>query len=195
MGYDSSFTVSQEITVLDYANRNIDSTPFLLWLKSKEALGNANIRIEKNKLLPDISFNYFIGTNFYKNAKYYHGFESGISIPIFFNAQKSKIKASEIAMDATKHFSEYEIDLMEIKQKGLLNSHMKFKALLSYYDENGSKLYDEIIRTAQLSFENGEIDFLKFATSTETALQIELDYLNNLMDYTNVTLELNYLSK
>ncbi|HNS18702.1 MAG TPA: CusA/CzcA family heavy metal efflux RND transporter [Bacteroidales bacterium] len=195
MGYDSSFTVSPEIPVLNSLNRNIDSIPFILWLRSKEALVNAYIGIEKNKLLPDLSFNYFLGTNFFENAKYYHGFEAGLSIPLFFNAQKSKIKASEIAMDATNHFSEYEIDLLKTKQKELSNAYLKLKELLNYHTETGSKLYDEIIRTAQLSLENGEIDFFTFATSTETALQIQLDYFNNLMNYNSVTLELNYLSK
>lgn len=195
MAYDSAFAVSQEVMVLNNANRNIDSIPFILWLRSKESLVDANIEIEKKKLLPDISVNYFLGTNFYENAKYYHGFEAGISVPIFFNAQKSKIKASKIAMDATKYFSEYEIDLLRIKQKELLNSQMKLKELLNYYTNNGSSLYDEIIRTARLSFENGEIDFFKFANSTEMALQIKLDYLSNLIHYNSVTLELNYLSK
>jgi len=195
MNYDSSFMVSREIRVLNYTNRTIESTPFFLWLKSKEALSTANVGIEKNMLLPDISFNYFLGTNFFANAKYYQGFEAGISIPIFYNAQKSNIKASKLAMDATKYFSEYEIELLKIKQRELLNSHMKLKELIDYYNESGSKLYDEIMRTARLSFERGEIDFFRFATSTETALQIKLDYLNSLINYTNVTLELNYLSK
>jgi cobalt-zinc-cadmium resistance protein CzcA len=195
MGYESSFVVSHDIQVLNFANKNIESTPFYLWLSGKEALGNANIGIEKNKLLPDISFNYFLGTNFFENAKYYNGFEVGFSIPIFFNAQKSKINASKIAMDATMNFSAYEMELLKIKQKELLNSHKKLKELIDYYNESGSKLYEEIIRTARLSFENGEIDFFKFATSTETALQIKLDYLNNLINYNSVTLDLNYLSK
>ncbi len=136
-----------------------------------------------------------MGTNYFENAKYYNGFEVGLSVPLFYNAQKSKIKASKIAMAATKNFSEYEIEQLKIKQKELLNSHKKLKGLIDYYNENGSKLYDEIFRTAKLSFENGEIDFFRFATSSETALQIKLDYLNNLMEYTIVALELNYLSK
>ncbi|HRZ98254.1 MAG TPA: CusA/CzcA family heavy metal efflux RND transporter, partial [Paludibacter sp.] len=195
MGYDNSFAVSQEVQVLNLTNKNIESTPFFLWLSNKEALSNANIGIEKNKLLPDISLNYFLGTNYFENAKYYNGFEVGLSVPLFYNAQKSKIKASKIAMAATKNFSEYEIEQLKIKQKELLNSHKKLKGLIDYYNENGSKLYDEIFRTAKLSFENGEIDFFRFATSSETALQIKLDYLNNLMEYTIVALELNYLSK
>lgn len=195
MNYDSSFMVSKEIHILKYANRNIESTPVFLWLKTKEEFGKASIGVEKNKLMPDISLNYFLGTNFYDNAKYYHGFEVGVAVPLFYNAQKSKVKASEIAVNATRYFTDYEIEFLKIKQKELLNSYMNLNELINYYHEQGSKLYDEIIRTARLSYENGEIDFFKFATSTETALQIELDYLNNLISYTHVVLELNYLSK
>ena len=195
MGYDSSFVVSQEIQVLDLSGRLINSTPFFAWLRNMEALGSANIGIEKKKLLPDFSFNYFLGTNFFDHARYYHGFEAALSIPLFPGAQRSKIKASRIAMDATRIFSEYEIQLLEIKQKALLNTHVKLKEQLVYFNGKGSQLYEEIFRTAGLSFEKGEIDFFRFATSIETALQIKLDYLSNLLDYTRVTLELNYLSK
>jgi heavy metal efflux system protein len=195
MGFDSLFVVSPQIQVLSYADKNIESSPFVIWLSKMEELSNATIGIEKNKLLPDISLNYFTGTNAYENAKYYNGFEVGLSVPLFFNAQKSKIKASKIAMDATKNFMEYEMELLKIKQQELLNSYNKLRELIDYYNEHGSKLYDEIIRTSTLSFENGEIDFFRFATSTETALQIKLDYLNTLTNYTVVALELNYLSK
>jgi cobalt-zinc-cadmium resistance protein CzcA len=195
IGYDSIFMVSTEIPVLNYTNRNIDSIPYFLWLKSMAELGNANIGIEQNKLLPDFSINYFLGSNAFENARYYHGFEAGISIPLFFTGQKSKIKSSKIALDATRHFADYEVDLLETKQKELLNSYAQLKEQLGYFNETGLKLYDEIMRTSQLSFEKGEIDFFKFVNSTETALQIKLDYLNNLMKYNQIILELNYLSK
>ncbi len=195
MGSDSSFVVSQDVSVLPLTEKAIELSPFFLWLKYLEAQSVVNISIEKNKLMPDISFNCFLGTNSHENAKEYYGFEAGLSIPIFFNAQKAKIKASKFAMNATKNLAEYEVQLLKMKQKELLSSRLKLRELLDYYDETGSNLFNEITRTARLSFENGEIDFLKFATTTETALQIRLDYLKNLLDYTSVTLEINYISK
>jgi cobalt-zinc-cadmium resistance protein CzcA len=195
MGYDSSFVVSPEITALPLAEKAIESSPYFLWLKNQETLSIANISVEKNKLMPDISFNYFLGTNSYVNAQKYHGFEAGISIPIFFNAQKARIKASKLAWSATQNLAEYEIELLKVKQKELFSTHLKLKELIDYYNQTGDNLYHEITRTAKLNFENGEIDFLKFATTTEAALQLRLDYLNNLLDYTSVTLELNYISK
>lgn len=195
MGYDSTFEVSPEISVIGLTNRLVSTTPYIQWLRNREALSSANIEVERKKLLPDISFNYFLGTNFYDQGKYYHGFEAGLSIPLFAGAQRSRIKAARLALDATRYFSEYETQLLEIKQTNLLSTHMRLKEQLDYFNGIGSQLYEEILRTAGLSFENGEIDFFRYANSMETALQIKLDYLNNLLEYSRVTLELNYLSK
>ena len=195
MGYDSLFVVATHILVLPLEEKAIELSPFYLWLKSQEALGIANVGVARNMLMPDISFSYFMGTNSYDNAKKYHGFEAGISIPIFFNAQKAKIKASRIALCATQNLTQYEVELLKVKQKELMGMHLQLREQIEYFNQSGSKLYSEIVRTAKLSFEKGEIDFVKFATSTEAALEIRLGYLSNLLEYTKVTLELNYISK
>jgi len=194
MSYDSLFTVTKSIEMVSLAEKEVESSAYVLGLIAQEDYQRAKIRVEKNKLMPDISFNYFLGTNFYKNAKIYHGYEVGISVPIFFIAQKSKIQASKLAFSASQNLTEYEIDLLKIKQKELSNIHQKLKEQIDNYNETGNQLYNEITKTARLGFENGEIDFLKFVTSTETALQIKLDYLENLLQYNTVTLEINYLS-
>ena len=71
----------------------------------------------------------------------------------------------------------------------------EYKELLELHDTSGNRLVNEIFRTAQLSFENGMIDYTKFAASIETALQIKLDYFDNVFKYNQATLELNYLSE
>ncbi len=195
MNLDSAFVVAEEIPMLNYQARAIDSTSSATWLKTKALLADANIGIERNKLLPDISLNYFIGTNRYENAKNYHGFEASVSIPLLFFSQNSKIKASKMALEALKINSEHELDLLKVKKQELENAHQKLKNLLAEYYDYGSQLYHEIMRTAMLSYQKGEIDFFRLATSTETALQIELNYLNNLLEYNQITIELNHLSK
>ena len=45
------------------------------------------------------------------------------------------------------------------------------------------------------AFLNGEIDFQKFAINIENAMQIKKEYLDNLLHYTRITLNLNYLSE
>jgi cobalt-zinc-cadmium resistance protein CzcA len=58
----------------------------------------------------------------------------------------------------------------------------------------GSRLAAEIYRTAQKSYQNGDIDFFQFILSLETATGIELNYLDNLAGYNRIVLELNYLT-
>ncbi|MCA1745278.1 MAG: hypothetical protein LC643_06160, partial [Bacteroidales bacterium] len=97
--------------------------------------------------------------------------------------------------DAGLQNNQYRADQFKTRRQELLNTQMRLKGLLDYYQQQGRELYEELLRTAQLSFENGEIDFFKFAASTETALQIQLEHLDHLRQYNSATLELNYLSK
>ncbi|MGE0078271.1 MAG: CusA/CzcA family heavy metal efflux RND transporter [Bacteroidales bacterium] len=195
MGYDSTFSVSKEISILDSSYNAVESTPYFGLLKTFDELNNAQIKIEKNKLLPDFYINYFIGTNSFENSKYYHGFEAGIAIPLFFNSQKAKIQASKISRDAQKLSNEYEIQFLLTKQKELHNSRNKYKELVDYYNTYGLELFSEIVKTSTLSFEKGEIDFFKYTNSLETALKIKTDYFDNLRMYNYLTLELTYLTK
>ena len=195
MGSETPFKISTEFTLLKYETRSVESTSYYNWLKQQEALSSAVVRIEQNKLMPDISFNYFVGTNNYINARYYHGFEAGVAVPLFFQGQNSKIKASKIAVKSVNQSAAYELELLQSKQKELLNSLQKIKERMDNYNKSGKQLYDEIIRTSKLSYDKGEIDFFRWATTTETAMQFKIDYFNNLKEYSLVVLDLNYLSK
>ena len=195
MGYDSVFTVSSQLLRVSYIALDNGANPYLNWLKNQYLLSKAQVNVEKNKLFPDIQLNYFLGSNAYPNARYYHGFEAGLAVPLFFNAGRSKIKASEISHKANMLISGLETDKLKIKEAELHNAHIKYKELLELHDTSGNRLVNEIFRTAQLSFENGMIDYTKFAASIETALQIKLDYFDNVFKYNQATLELNYLSE
>ena len=61
----------------------------------------AELKAEKNMLLPDVTLGYFNGTNRYDGARNYQGFEVGLGIPLFFGEQRAKVKAKQYAMEAT----------------------------------------------------------------------------------------------
>jgi cobalt-zinc-cadmium resistance protein CzcA len=63
---------------------------------------------------------------------------------------------------------------------------------IRYYNESGRTLSDEIIKTAEKSYRNGEIDFFQYIQSLENATTIQLDYLDNLLEYNRAYLELHY---
>ena len=55
-------------------------------------------------------------------------------------------------------------------------------------------LSTEILKTANGSFKNGEIDFYQYILSLENAYQVQLDYLENLNRYNQAVIKINYIT-
>lgn len=158
-------------------------------------MATASYKIEVNNMMPDIRLNYFNGTNLNPGAKYYHGFEAGIAVPLFYNAGRSKIKAAKFSQEATTKKAEQRVRKLENKKASLLQMHQYYESLVMNYESRGKVLYDEIIKSSAQSFENGEIDFYKYSNSMETALNLEISFIENLHLYNQYTTELKYLSE
>jgi len=147
---------------------------------------------EKQNLLPDISLEYFQGTNSQLNYNI-RGYQIGLKIPILFSGNVSKIKASKIVKQAVSAEQlDYKIKL-EAKYKSLLAILKQHEEALNYYEVQGSNLKNEIIKTANRTFKEGEIDFFQYIQSLETAKDIELSYLNNLNTYNQTVISINHL--
>ena len=69
----------------------------------------------------------------------------------------------------------------------------KYEEAIQYYEKNGKELSGEIIRSAEKSYQSGSIDFFRLVQSIENAIQIQLDYLDNLSAFNRIVLEINYL--
>jgi cobalt-zinc-cadmium resistance protein CzcA len=153
----------------------------------------AERRFEKQKLLPDISLNYFQGSNSQLNGNLY-GYQFGLKIPLLFGGQSSRIKAAKIAEDiATAESSEYEIQLMA-KLDALQVNLTLLQEALDYYEKEGNMLSEEILKTADGSFRNGEIDFYQYIQSLESAYDIKLGHLDKLKEYNQTIIAINYIT-
>lgn len=65
---------------------------------------------------------------------------------------------------------------------------------LAYFETEGNPLANEILRMAQNSFQQGEIDYFQYIQSIENAYQIKIEYLNSLDEYNQTLLQLHYLT-
>jgi cobalt-zinc-cadmium resistance protein CzcA len=72
---DSIFDVPmQDLTLVPVQETSPESSPDILLLKMQNEYQNAMLKVERNRLLPDLSFSYFNGTNSYEGAKNYQGY-------------------------------------------------------------------------------------------------------------------------
>ncbi len=191
---DQDFTVRKvplaqlEVKEMDWAEN-----PGLSYFSNKKDLFLAQKNVASQSLLPDVTLNYFVGSNSSLDDNL-NGYQIGLKIPILFSGNAAKIKASKIAEEVLENQeAEYKIRL-KTKQAELYAQLKKHQEALSYYQEEGEQLSQEIFKTAKISYESGEINFFQYIQSIENALEILLDYLNNLNAYNQVVLEINYLT-
>jgi len=183
MNHQGEFKISDRSELLPFVANAPDSLPIFQLLKLENDYHNSLLRVAKNSALPDLSVNYFLGSNNYNNAKYYHGFQVGLSLPIFFGSDKAKIEAAKISGNVQNLLSANEIKTIQNRLNELVNEQLKYSAMLNNYYSTGAPLYNEIMRSALKSYNVGEIDFYQFVNSYETAVQIQLEYFENLYRY------------
>ncbi len=194
MNYQEDFVIGREIEIVVPEDKDIESYPGVKLLKLQNAYNEALLNIEKNKILPDLSLNYFTGTNEFENSRYYNGFQIGLAVPIFFGSQKSRIKSSRISLNAQQMLTEYEINTLKNKIEGYKKEQKRLAESIDYYNTSGKNLYDEILRTALISYQKGEIDLFKFTNSFENAVMIRSNYLDNVLQFNANILDQIYLS-
>ena len=172
---------------------DVNQNEALVYIKNKKAFLMAEHSFEKQKLWPDLNVNYFQGSNSNYNGSLY-GFQVGLKIPILFGGQSSKIKAAGIAEAiSTEEIKDYETKL-KAKYHTLNLELTQLQKALNYYENDGTILSEEIFRTANGSFKNGEIDFYQYLQSLESAYEIKIDYLEKLNQYNQTVTAINYLT-
>lgn len=179
---------------LELQQPNFGNHPGILYYDSAQKLSKVSLSLERQRLLPDLHISVFQGTNNGVNAKRYNGFQAGVSIPLWFGANKAKINAAKTGTMIMADESEnYKIQL-ESKYQALLSDLKKFQEAVDYYETTGGKLAKELTTSASKSFQNGEIDFLQYVQLLESAKNIQITYLQNLNEYNVTVLELIFLT-
>ena len=83
----------------------------------------------------------------------------------------------------------------ESKSKELKLELEKYLNAIQYYREEGQALSHEILSASEKRYRAGQIDFFQLILSVESALELSMDYQDNIMNYNEVAIEINYLTK
>lgn len=191
---DEDFEVEKtELIQLNIDLKQVNESPVANLYESQLYESEMSIKAQEHALLPDISLEYFQGSNEGLNDNLI-GYQFGLKIPLFFGAQQAKIKSTKLQMKSIEaEAKDYNFQL-EAKYNTLLKKLSKHKAAIDYYQSKGQEIAREIRKAASKSYLNGEIDYFEYILSLENATQIELEYLKNLNDYNQTVIQINHLT-
>ena len=174
---------------------NLDSAsaannPLLQYAMQNTEVSKANIGVEKSEFLPKFSISY--DKLKYNDVSGFSAYQAGISIPLWFFPQKSRVKAAKAdAMVAENQYLEQKA-MTESRVSQLLKSLEKTKKTLSYYEEGALLLAEQQIATAELASKEGEIDYVNYITILNSAIRIKQNHLQYINQYNQQTIDLQY---
>lgn len=162
-------------------------------LEAKSGQFSAAIKQQKQAYMPDLTFEYFQGTNKHLPQAMY-GFQVGVAIPLFFGETKAQVKASKLAAEGW----EFERENLEITMNQFVKNQQseiaKAKEGMDYFKSFGKQMADELFKVGAMSYQNGAIDFFQYISSIENALALRQEYLENQLLYIQANLNLYYLN-
>jgi cobalt-zinc-cadmium resistance protein CzcA len=136
---------------------------------------------------------YFKGSNTQLNGAL-EGYNLGVKIPLFFNGQASRIRTARMEEQATAATNQ-DLTTRLRAQRDKLEADLRHQdQALAYYEEEGNHLADAILKAAELGFGSGEIDFFQYIQSLENSYDIRLSYLNQLEQYNQTALNINFIA-
>ncbi|WP_017260358.1 CusA/CzcA family heavy metal efflux RND transporter [Pedobacter arcticus] len=208
LGLDGTISISEKeiktgsTTISE--NPNSQNNPYLNQLKQEGEIAHKEKSVETAKMLPDLKIGYFnqsiIGTQevngqtvFFDGDKRFQGINVGLSVPLFYGAYRSKIKAAEIQKSiASKNTEAYENQLnSELKQA--YTEYKQQQKNIRYYEESALKNAKVIERNSNLAYQSGEIGYYEHLTNLKTVIEIKENHLLAIKKTNQSILQINYL--
>ena len=193
LGMEEEIQISATPVVLN-SGMPQDMHPGLSWYEASKMQAKYQTQVEQQYLLPDVNVNLFRGTNLAAGSKIYPGFEVGVGIPLFFGVQSAKIKAGKLVQEQVgleaDNFQMRLDNQVAVLQKKLAQQSQ----VISYFEQEGMRLANQLQAQATRSFSEGEIDFLQYVQLIENSRSLRIQYLEAKRDYLINQLELIYLN-
>ncbi|MBD1260757.1 CusA/CzcA family heavy metal efflux RND transporter [Maribacter polysiphoniae] len=187
-------TVGRAYTPLNYRavldSTSVGDNPILQYSMQNAKVSKANVGVERSQFLPQFNLTY--GRQIVDDVSGFNTYQAGISIPLWFFPQKSRVKAAKAdAMVAENQYLEQKA-ITESRVSQLLKSLEKTQKTLDYYQEGALLLAEEQIATAELASREGEIDYVNYITILNSAIRIKQNHLQFINQYNQQAIELQY---
>ncbi len=195
LGTDESIeTINEPYKTLDFMatmdSTSVTNNPMLQYALQNAKVSKANVGVEKSQFLPKFSLSY--GRQVVDEVSGFNTYQAGISIPLWFFPQKSRVKAAKAdVMVAENQYLEQKA-VTESRVSQLTKSLEKTKKILQYYEEGALLLAEQQITTAQLASKEGEIDYVNYITILNSAIRIKQNHLQYINQYNQQTIDMQY---
>ena len=179
----------------------VNQHPFLKIIEQQKKMSILNSKLEKSKLMPDLSIGYYNMTMkgagadniFYNSSTRFQSVQVGVGIPLFFGSHKAKINASKINQHISENTYLLERNNLQLGYKSVMGQYQTNLETVNYFEKTALKNASLIFETANKQFINGELNYLEWVMLTNQAISIQSNYLDAVKNLNESIIQINYL--
>lgn len=158
------------------------------------------INVEKHKFLPDIYFGFFsqtlqgIGSDnvFYPPNRRFTSFQIGIGIPLFYTYQKANLTAAKLSYRITQQQYNIGIKLFQTQYQIAYNNYQLALQKVRFLETEVLPQSKIMIEQANQQLALGAIHYSEWANYIQNAIQMQINYIENLKNLNLSLIELEY---
>jgi heavy metal efflux system protein len=176
--------------------------PAIKIIRQQQQIAEANLQLEKSRLLPDLSVAYnnasIIGTGadnkVYNSSVRFNSVQVGIGIPIFAKGQKAKINSAKFNQQVAVSNYSAGLQSLQTEYQIAFAQYNKYLRTVEYYENSGLKNAALITTTANQQLNNGNINYLEWVQLINQATIVKSDYAEAVKSLNEFTIYLNYFT-
>ncbi len=178
---------------LQISEDKVKQHPELQYLQQQIKVGEAEVQLEKSKLLPELLVGYTNQSMKNINNNRFNSVQVGVGIPLFTKGQRALAKAAQTKIVISEN--QYQRKEIELKNRlsQQLSNYMNQQQIIENYEQKQLPKSEIILQTAQKQMEVGEIDYLNWVILVNQAVKTKADYIDQLEKLNQIGAELNFL--
>lgn len=187
--------IPDDKTVLKYANLATENTSKVESLVSNYYQQQISVYQKeantfKAQQMPKLGLGYFAQS--IDKQFLFQGFTAGLQIPLFGNVNAAKAKALAISISQTQLELQKSKLTLKLQNQQLQDELSKQKKGLEYYENEGLQYAEQIINTAQKSYENGDMSYFTYISFLNQAIDIKKQYAETLNAYNQSAIQVQF---
>ena len=163
-------------------------------LQQQIIISQKQLRVEKAELLPQVNTGPLFGLQNAHAGTKRLGLRVGVSVPLWFGQNRSRIKAAQTGIQLAEAQKNRELQNLQRDYQLTLSSVTRAQKSIAYYSNIATKQANEIMETALRLFEAGQVSYIEALRNIVTAYQTKAGYLETIRSYNQAVIELKYLT-
>ena len=177
---------------VSFLDSTTDAHPQLMLLQQNISIAQAEIKMQQQSRKPNFEGRFF-SQRLYGLSNPYSGFSVSAGIPLFGSkTYKNKLRAAELERNYQQSVLDYERLALITSYNQAYQQLLKDKELVRYYESTGLAQAEAIIKSSNLAYRGGEINFAELTQYLTQAIDIQKNYLDVLNQFNQSAIQLNY---